>query len=186
MKKLLLLLVIVIILIVTLVIYFYEKDKNTIGFKVLYNGFITINLKLEDLPPTGPIVFTSYEQWEEFGEKYFPQYQGLYSYMTMYDEVNFNKEYLVFRSTIGAKTWYNLSFTSVEKVKILNNKIEIVFNEDEKAKDILNGILTTNEKVEATHPNILILKVKKEDIPSNLENLYQKNKDYGRPSKLKR
>lgn len=170
-KKYLFIVIILIIISLSLTLFINIKNEGNIQFEVLYNGFITINLMLENLPPNGPIIFTSYEQWQEFGEKYIPNhYWPLYSYMTRDEEVDFNKEYLVFQSSIGAQTWYNQSFTSVEKVLILDNEIKLVFNKDEEEKDILNGIYTENEKVEATHPNILILKVKKEDIPINIDN----------------
>lgn len=176
MKRIILIVIILVIISLLLALSINSINGDNIKFGVLYNGFITMNLMLEDLPPSGPLVFTSYEQWEEFGKKYIPKhYLPLYSYMTRNEGVDFNKDYLVFCSSIGAQTWYNQSFTTVEKVLISDNRIKVIFSEDKEAKDIINGIYTENEQVEATHPNILILKVKKEDIPSNLVDIYRNN-----------
>lgn len=175
-KKIILIVIILIIITRPLV---PANNEDNVQFEVLYNGFITMNLMLEDLPPSGPIVFNSYEQWEEFGKKYIPNhYWSLYSYMTREKEIDFNKNYLIFYSSIGAKTWYNQSFTSVERVMITDNKLQIVFSEDEEAKDIINGIYTEDKQVEAAHPNILILEIKKEDVPSDLVDIYQNNQNY--------
>lgn len=175
MKRIILIVIIVLIISLSLALFIDSKNADNIKFDVLYNGFITMNLMLEDLPPSGPIVFTSYEQWEEFGEKYIPKhYWPLYSYMTRERGIDFNKDYLVFYSSVGAQTWYNKSFSSVEKVLISDNRFKIIFSEDEEAKAIINGIYTADEQVEAAHPNILILKVKKEDIPSGLMDTYSR------------
>ncbi|MDF2521795.1 MAG: hypothetical protein K0R84_2423, partial [Clostridia bacterium] len=174
MKRIILIVIVVLIISLSLALAINSKNGDNIKFEVLYNGFITMNLMLEDLPPSGPIVFTSYEQWEEFGKKYIPKhYEPLYSYMTRERGIDFNENYLVFYSSVGAQTWYNKSFTSVEKVLVSDNRLKIVFSEVEEAKDIINGIYTADEQVEAANPGILILKVKKEDIPRDLVDIYQ-------------
>lgn len=41
----------------------------------------------------------------------------------MDDNIDFKKESLIFLSSVGAKTWYNLSLASVKKILIVNNEL---------------------------------------------------------------
>ena len=144
-----------------------QDNTQQIEYTVLYQGFITC-VELEDpIPPYYTLIFTSQKNWMDFSRKYF---FGLNSIIALFNDSNINnfidfeKEGIVFRSTIGAKPTYGISY-DIKGVIKKDDELKLSI-EKNKHFSIFNDI-------GIVHPFLCIVKVNNKYITDDLTNIYK-------------
>lgn len=162
-----------VIVLVIIILLYHCIIGVELDYEILFNGFITINFDEEYLSIISePIVFNSKEEWDSFGANYLTNhYEELYSYITLFGGINFEEESMIYYCYINPKSWYD-DVKNIESIKMMHNDLIIKFASNN------NHNITVLNPINIKHPYILLAKIDKNKIPSNLENYYNEAEYY--------
>ena len=153
--------------------YITNKNGEEIKYEVLFNGFIPLDSSVEPIPRSSEIVFTSAEQWEDYCNKYFPDKKFIvnsYMYIDGGTRIDFSKENIIFYSReISSRTFYSVA-SFIDKIYVKDNTLRFTYNDYR----TLYGLHVEG----AQNVFLFIARVNKDDIPTDLKNIYQEDKDY--------
>jgi hypothetical protein len=136
-----------------------KKPNHSKKFQYFYRGFATINVDREENYPIGTYIIEKDEDWHDYMDKYVP---GIF-----YDcELDFSKYYLIVNSALSPRPTYSVEF-DIKSFYSVNKRIEVEY------APIQNPIYAQNiDNLE--HIFVNILRTKKENIPSEVKNIYKK------------
>ena len=140
-------------------------DSDSIGFEYFFRGFITLEGDQAESYPHETCIIETDEDWHDFMDKYVPG-------IPYYSSMDYSKEYLVVSILFPAKPSYSIG-ADIKTFKVTQEYLEPEYV-NYGASGISNGIYAENTE-DITHCFVNISKVKKNDIPENIVNIYKKN-----------
>jgi|GEM_PF-1030504 len=140
-----------------------SNSSNNIKFQYFYRGFATIRDNMVNTYPHDAFVIQTDEDWHDIMNKYVP---GI-PYNT---PIDFSKECLIFIPFLSAKPIY-ASGVDIKAFILDGNTLELEYVSG--PNGVSNEIYAQNVD-DLRHVFVNIVKIKKEDIPKNIENIYIK------------
>jgi hypothetical protein len=139
-------------------------DSSGIDFEYFFRGFAAVKGEEVASYPHETCIIETDEDWHDFMDKYVPG--------VPYDSsVDYSKEYLVASILFPAKPSYSIA-ADIKTFEVNEDYLEPEYVVNGMA-GISNGIYAQNTE-DVMHAFVNIVKVKKNDIPENVINIYHK------------
>lgn len=169
-------LVILILLIIFCIVGCSQSNATKkVDCKILFRGFTTLNEHQQFPCFEDCIIFTSEQDWIDFCSKYFDSFPSVVTEIND-RAIDFNNENLVFIGSLGPRHSYDLySYHNFKYLSKEDNKFTIVYDSNKEIGDkiyVLNNEASENSLTK--HASVLLLSIKTEDVPDNIENIYKK------------